>query len=304
MSCYSPLTAFYSREIGATGKRGITFDRNASFSGVPLKLPCQQCVGCRLDRSLQWAVRCMHEKQLHDSSCFLTCTYEDEHLPEGNTLVVRDHQLFMKRLRKKMGQGVRFYMCGEYGEKNLRPHYHYLLFNKDFSDKKFYKMSKDGESKMYTSALAEELWQKGLCVLGDVTLDSCAYVARYICDKITGEMAEAHYEAVTTDGVVVSRVPEFTCQSRNPGIASAWYEKFGKHSHLAGDFAVLDGKRVRMPRFYDSRFELTDPEELAKLKKRRLANARRFRKNNTRDRLRVREVVTLKRLKMSQRSVI
>lgn len=306
MTCYHPLTAYYSREIGSSGKRGVTFDRSASFSGIPLKLPCGQCIGCRLDRSLQWAVRCMHEKQLHDASCFLTVTYEDKYLPEGNTLVMEDHQKFMKRLRKRkggFGKGTRFFMCGEYGEKNARPHYHYLFFNRDFKDRKFYKMAKNGRDRLYTSEFAEDVWEKGLCVIGEVTLESCAYVARYICDKVNGDEAQRHYEVVTSDGVVVDRFPEFTCMSRNPGIASDWYEKFGKHSHLSGDFAVLDGKRVRMPRFYDGRFELTDPEELAKIKKRRLANARRYRKNNTRDRLRVREVVALKRLKMYERSV-
>jgi len=301
--CLHPLTAYYSKEFGSSGKRLVTFDKSQSFSGLPLRLPCYQCVECRLARSLSWAVRCMHEKMLHTESAFVTLTYDDDHLPEDRSISVRDHQLFMKRMRKRFGKGIRFFMCGEYGEKNGRPHYHYLLFNRDFPDRKYYKMAKNGVDKLYTSEIAEELWSNGLCVVGDVTLDSCAYVARYIVDKVTGDRADGHYTVVTSDGVVVSRVPEFTCQSRRPGIASEWYKRYGRHSHVSGDFAVMDGKRVRMPRFYDGRFELTDPEELAIIKKRRLANARRYRKNNTRDRLRVREVVALKRLRMYERDV-
>lgn len=297
------MTAYYSREIGKSGKRGVTFDRNASFSGVPLKLPCGQCIGCRLDRSMQWAIRCMHEKQLHTDSAFLTLTYDNEHLPEGGTLVLRDHQLFMKRARKKFGKGLRFYMCGEYGGQFSRPHYHYLWFNRDLPDKKFLKDSKAGHP-LYTSKILDDLWEnKGHAWIGEVTLESCAYVARYITEKINGDMAHDHYMAITADGVIVDRRPEFTCGSRRPGIASAWYEKYGRHSHISGDFAVMDGKRVRMPRFYDGRFELTDPETLASIKKRRLANARRYRLNNTRSRLRVREVIAIKRSKMFDRGL-
>lgn len=302
MTCYGPLTAYWSKEIGSSGKRGVTFNRHASFSGVPMKLPCGQCIGCRLDRSLQWSVRCMHEKSLHDCSSFVTLTYADEFLPEGGTLSVRHHQLFMKRMRKKFGKGIRFYMCGEYGEVTRRPHYHYLFFNRDFDDKVFYKKAARGE-RLFRSEVLRELWPLGHNVIGAVTLDSCAYVARYITQKITGDMAVKHYEVVTPDGVVVSRVPEFTCGSRKPGIASDWYAKFGKHSHLSGDYAVMDGKRVRMPRFYDNRYEVLDAAGLEVLKRRRRRNAIRFRKNNTKDRLRIREVVMLKRLAMNRREV-
>lgn len=302
MPCYSPLRAFYTAEKGVSGKRGITFDRNASFSGEPLRLPCGQCIGCRLDRSLQWAVRCMHEKQLHTRSSFVTLTYDNEHLPEGGTLVKRDHQLFMKKLRKEYGNGIRFYMCGEYGEKSFRPHYHYIFFNHDFDDKKYYAQAKRGE-KLYTSEKISELWDKGFNVIGDVTLESCAYVARYVVKKITGERADDHYRVVSTDGVIVDRVPEFTCMSRRPGVASSWYEQYGVQSHKSGDFAVMEGKRVRMPRFYDTRYEVVDKDGLEVLKVRRRRNARRHRADNTPDRRKVREKVATKLLSQKGREL-
>nr|QJB20880.1 MAG: replication initiator protein [Microvirus sp.] len=300
MPCYSPLTAYYTADKGVSGKRGITFDRNASLSGEPLRLPCGQCIGCRLDRSLQWAVRCMHEKQLHERSAFVTLTYDNDHLPEGGTLVKRDCQLFMKRLRKVFGVGIRFYMGGEYGAKSLRPHYHYLFFNIDFDDKKYYAQAKRGE-RLYTSKMLTELWPYGFNVIGDVTLESCAYVARYVVDKITGERADAHYRVVTEDGVVVDRSPEFNLMSRRPGIASEWYERYGVHSHRAGDFAVMEGKRVRMPRFYDTRYEVVDSDGLEVLKKRRRRNASRHRADNTPDRRRVREQVAIRKLQQKSR---
>lgn len=300
--CLYPLTAYWSKDFGSSGKRLVTFDRNRAFSGVPLRLPCYQCVECRLARSLSWAVRCMHEKQLHTESSFVTLTYDNEHLPEGGTLVMRDHQLFMKRMRKRYGKGIRFFMCGEYGERGRRPHYHYLFFNRDFGDRKFYKLSKSGE-RLYTSDEVSELWRSGFNVIGDVTLESCAYVARYICDKVNGDMAASHYDSVDAHGCITRLLPEFNCGSRRPGLASEWYEQFGKHSHVSGDHCVLNGKRVKMPRFYDGKYELSDPEGLQLLKKRRMNTARRYLKNQTLDRRRVREVVTLRKLKLFSRDL-
>lgn len=252
MPCYSPLTAFYSRDVGPSGKRGITFQRNSSHTGVPLRLPCGQCVGCRLERSRQWAVRCMHEKRMHADNVFVTLTYNDEHLPDDGTLVKRDLQLFMKRLRKLKGKGVRFYACGEYGESTKRPHYHLILFNCWFADRKYYKKSPRGDT-LYTSKELSGLWavdgkEIGFAVVGEVTFESCAYVARYICDKMTGPAAEDYYSWTDSDGVVHSVIPEFTNMSRRPGIGSTWYDKYGAEAYKH-DSVIMNGKEIRPPRF-------------------------------------------------------
>ena len=137
MVCLSPLEAYYSKELNRTGKRSLVFDKREALSGVPINVPCGQCIGCRLQKSLDWAVRCVHEKSLHEESSFVTLTYDDEHLPKNGSLVYRDFQLFMKRLRKEFAPtNIRFYMCGEYGETFSRPHYHACLFNCFFPDRK------------------------------------------------------------------------------------------------------------------------------------------------------------------------
>ena len=144
MPCFGPLVAYYAAEVSESGKRRLVFDKRHSHSGVKIQLPCGQCIGCRLERSRQWAIRCMHEKSLYSLSSFLTLTYDDDHLPPNGTLVKRDFQLFMKRLRWEMGDGIRFFACGEYGDGNLRPHYHALLFNVDFPDKRKCGVGKNG----------------------------------------------------------------------------------------------------------------------------------------------------------------
>lgn len=43
-----------------------------------MHLPCGRCIGCKLERSKQWAIRLMHEAQLHEANSFLNLTYDDK----------------------------------------------------------------------------------------------------------------------------------------------------------------------------------------------------------------------------------
>ena len=119
MTCFGPLTAYRPRR--AQGGK-LVFDKRKSETGIKIQIPCGQCAGCRLDYSKQWAIRFMHEKQMHEFSSFLTLTYSDENLPDGNSLCMRDYVLFLKKLRRRFGNGLRFGGCGEYGDHTLRPH--------------------------------------------------------------------------------------------------------------------------------------------------------------------------------------
>lgn len=294
MPCYSPLQAFYAAEKGSSGKRGITFTRSASFSGAPLKLPCGQCIGCRIDKVSQWATRCMHEKRMHSESSFVTLTYEDKYLPPDGGLVKRDLQLFMKRLRKQRGAGVRFYGCGEYGGKFGRPHYHILLFNVDFDDKVLFSRGKRPEDTLYTSKALKALWPFGHHAVGEVTMESCKYVAGYMVDKITGEMADDHY---------MGRSPEFSLMSRRPGIGHAYYMKYA-HEIYAHDYVVIQGKKVRPPRFYDERYKMLDSVFIRDLKVKRRRNAiKKGRADRSPDRRRVREIVQLRKLALQKKGL-
>lgn len=295
MPCFSPLHAFRSADIGKNGKRGITFTRSASFSGTPMKLPCGQCVGCRLDRAAEWATRCMNELRMHGSAehAFCTLTYSPQNLPKDGGLVKRDLQLFMKRLRNATGEGVRFYACGEYGGQFGRPHYHVLLFNRGFSsDGRFYKSGKRPSDTLYLSKTLDDLWRLGLCSYGDITYESCRYVAGYVIDKITGEKSADWY---------AGRQPEFSLMSK--GIGASYYQKYA-HEIYAHDSVVVSGRERRPPRYYDEKWKMVDAMGLDELKEKRRRVARRFRfhVDNTVDRRRVREVVELKRLALRKGS--
>lgn len=292
MACYSPLIGYYSAERTKSGKRGIVFSPPLSFSGLPLKLPCGQCVGCRLEKSRQWAVRCLHENKMHETSCFVTLTYSDDYLPDGGTLVKRDLQLFMKRLRKSRHEKVRFYACGEYGETTFRPHYHLLLFGIDFPDKRLCKRDARG-LEYFSSAELGEVWPYGRNVIGAVTFESAAYVARYVMKKVTGDAAEYHYGG---------REPEFVLMSRRPGIGATWLERNGAEVYKH-DSVIVRGVEARPPRYYDKKYELVDAVGMQEIVKERRANSIGRHAENQLDRRRVRERVCHAKLGLYKRDV-
>lgn len=303
MVCYHPLQGFRARAVSKNGKRPIVFNANAGYVDMPVEVPCGQCIGCRIARSKAWAVRCVHEASLHERNCFVTLTYSNECLPEGGTLVLKHFQDFMKRLRFRYGSGIRFFHCGEYGEQDMRPHYHAILFNHDFPDKVVWRKSEAGaENYVYRSAALEELWPFGFSTIGSVTYQSAAYCARYVLKKMTGPNAviyEPHMDEATGE-IFGDRLPPYVTMSRRPGLAKGWFEKF-KQDVYPDDFVVLiDGSKHQVPKFYDAQL---GERELRKVKSERVISAKRHADNNTPDRLKVREVVQEARLSQLKRGL-
>lgn len=290
MTCYSPLHA-YEGKLQANGKRPTVWQERDSDGGQRRDFPCAQCIGCRLERSRQWACRCMDEASLYANNCFITLTYDDEHLPGNRSLDHRVFQLFMKKLRKRFGAKIRFYMAGEYGDKFRRPHYHALLFNHDFADKQLFTIR--NENRLYTSGELQQLWRNGFSSVGDVTFDSAAYVARYVMKKITGDKAEDHYVDKTSGELLA---PEYSAMSRRPGIGRGWYDLF-KGDVYPSDQKVVRGIITRPPRFYDNLFQLEDDGAFDLLKARRRAKA----VYNDSERLAVKERCKLAQIKTLSR---
>ena len=268
MPCYRPLRAYYSKILNPTGKRSLVWSpRDANDAYESLEIPCGQCIHCRLEKSRQWAMRCVHEASLHEKNCFVTLTYSPENLPVGGALDYEAPVLFMKRLRKKFGDSIRSYGCAEYGEKKSRPHYHLLIFNHDFTDKILWK--DQGENSLYVSSDLENLWPYGHSTCGALTFESAAYTARYVTKKLTGPAAEGAYQSISEYGEIIDLPPERSiCVSRRPGIGRGWYERWGKYlkDH---DHAIIRGKKIRPAKYYDRLFDLENPEAFAVVKARR-----------------------------------
>ncbi|AXH75848.1 MAG: replication initiator protein [Microviridae sp.] len=304
MPCFHPVEMWVHNEKKTdNGKRLVIHSYNHRLcADARLVLrKCGQCSGCRLQRSAEWATRCMHEASLYKDNCLITLTYSNDHLPADGSLNKHHIQKFLKRLRKKYGPNIRYYYCGEYGEKFGRPHYHLCLFNFDFKDKTFWRKTDQGFP-AYRSASLETLWPFGQSEIGSVTFESAAYVARYIMKKVLGKDAAAHYERHTDSGIVYTIQPEYTDMSRRPGIASAWFDKF--HSDVfPHDYCVINGRKIPPPKYYSNRFELLDPLEMEQIKFARQDNALLHIDNNTPERLIIREQVHFAKLNRLTRTL-
>lgn len=160
-----------------------------------LAYACGQCLPCRINRRRLWTHRMILESMKHGDSCFVTLTYDDDHLPEGSTLVPKDTQDFLKRLRWCLEpRKLRYFLVGEYGDETQRPHYHAAFFGIGVTD----------------ASLINEAWGKGHTFTGVLTEDSAQYVAGYVCKKMTNK----------DDPRLKGRYPEFARMSRRPGIAA------------------------------------------------------------------------------------
>ncbi len=262
MPCYHPITAYRARNPNPSGKYSLVFHLPRSYKAEEVKIPCGQCIGCRLERSRVWAMRCVHESQLHKDNCFLTLTYDSSRLESFGrdyTLVPSDFVNFMKRLRKcYKDEKIRFFHCGEYGELNQRPHHHAIIFGFDFADKRL--LSINHGQRIFRSSTLERLWPYGYSSIGSVTFESCAYVARYIMKKQTGDKAEQYYDG---------RVPEYVTMSRRPGIAGDWIRQY-KDDVYSYDHVVLPGGiECRPAKYYDRIFDEIDHDKLEKIKEKR-----------------------------------
>lgn len=227
MPCYHPLDAWiHNSQKSPNGKNKLLFSyhpKTCDRTTPDLQVACGRCIGCRLAKSREWSVRCMHEASLYWDNCWLTLTLNDEYMySRENPYSVQKGQKseitrFLKRLRKKYGSGIRYFYCAEYGETCFfcnrtemmchqkgcgefhpwrgRPHYHVCLFNHDFNDKTLFKIIND--KKHYTSETLDLLWtdpdtklNMGTATISELTADSAGYTARYSLKKITGDLAE------------------------------------------------------------------------------------------------------------------
>lgn len=246
------------------------FDRIDQYQ----EIPCGHCYSCHCDNARQWADRMLLELQYHEKACFVTLTYDDDHLPpvgrdfllneytgevvQTYTLVKEDLQKFIKKLRNDHRDDkdfkIRFYGVGEYGEKSQRPHYHVIIYGYDFPDKVFHQ-AKQGNI-YYRSPELESIWKKGFSLVCNVTWETCAYCAQYVTKKLYGSAA-SYYEYFNI-------IPEFALMSRNPGIGRLFYDDHKREIFTENEIIIptIKGKKViKPPRYYDKLFDIDYPEE-------------------------------------------
>lgn len=219
------------------GTKGTVFSDHIDNN---LYVPCGQCIACRLNYAKFWSIRMMQELKYHDSACFATLTYDDEHLPDDLLLHKEDLQKFWKRLRKE--RNVRYFACGEYGDRFGRPHFHAIIYG--VSPQEY--------------DLIDKHWQKGFIKLGTVTEDSCNYVAKYMTKKLRGRKLEEKLEEDP------NYQNEFVLMSRRPGIGGELDETMIRFIKENG-FVYRKGFRSSIPRYYKDKYDidinLSKPQE-------------------------------------------
>lgn len=295
MSCNYPKRAFQSHPGGP-----VSFSQSGYRPGCRIfQIPCGRCRGCRLERSRQDAVRCVHEAQMHgDENSFITLTYAEDRL----SLCKEDWVKFMKRLREKVAPVlIRFFACGEYGDLHGRPHYHAVIFGYSFPDKVLWKKSPSGEP-LYRSALLESVWSLGHSSVGSFSFESAAYVARYVMKKQIGGKDPVRRIFDVVSGEMVSREHEFGLRSLRPGLGRRWFDRFGCDVY-PHDLVVINGARAKPPRYYDKLFASSSPEAFAAIVGRRQAAADESFDDNSPSRLRVKEVVLKARISHLKRTL-
>lgn len=275
MPCYKPLSAYKP-----DGGGPLVF---SDKGGSPIEIACGQCMGCRVDRAQDWALRLEHEAKMHEHSCFLTLTYEDNPV----TLIYSHIQLFLRSMRRA-GYKLRFYCVGEYGEKNWRPHWHLILYGYDFHADRKCRVREP--HKLYDSVELSKYWARGFATIGEVTPETIAYVSRYALKKITGQKAEEHYTRVDpTTGEIHYLTPEFSRMSLKPGLGSTFYEQYKKDMHVDDAVTRRGGIKLRIPKYYMRKYGDADPvaHDLALFERSKKSNPL----DNTPERLAVREKV-------------
>ena len=322
MPCYIPQTVYQSISLRDDGTK-FPFSFLIKDGYEAIQIPCRKCSGCRLERSRQWAIRIMHEASLYSDNCFITLTYSDDFLPSDKGLQLKHWQDFMKRFRKshkglsavptdeKIIYPIRFYHCGEYGELNLRPHYHACIFNFDFDDKE--PVEKRHGHILYKSDKLSKLWKFGYASVGSLTFQSAAYVARYVMKKQIGgfdhiDTPEAaslreklsydpscpfwkdYIEFDSSSGEVNFRKTEYATMSRKPGIASRWFDLY-KDEVFPSDSVIVNGFAQLPPKFYTNRLKSINPFLHDDIITKRLARAEKNAWNSTPERLSIRHQV-------------
>lgn len=278
--CTRPIIAYRAKLHGKNKKsflKGvtwpITFCQSEGYIDQVVKLPCGKCLHCRLEYARNWAIRCMHEAMMHEDNCFITLTYTDSNLPhygliEYPTVKLEDLQKFMKRYRNyldkeyKKNKKIKYFACGEYGEKHERPHYHVCIFGHDFEDKERCEKSVSG-CVQYDSKILTDIWKLGMTKVGELNFESAGYVARYQLKKHVYEKPEEWYN---------HREKEFLVMSRKEGIGLKFLEKYENDVFNNDAIITRKGLTGRPPKYYDKVLERRSSERFRQVKLERRKN--------------------------------
>lgn len=250
--CVTPLTLKRNRDEWQTDK--------TSHSTVTRVVPCGKCFQCLARRRNGWSFRLYHQMQVCESAYFMTLTYgeavDDKGRPFGELpptsfngiyeLRKKHLQDFLKRLRKHQKSkgydtSIKYYAVGEYGTKNLRPHYHLIIFNMLPS------------LAVRSNMVAKEIWKKGKVDIASCNIPTINYVVGYVM--------QGKWEPIADDD---DRTPHFSIMSKGLG-SSFLTDEMEDYLYDRMETSVMhpSGFRIPLPRYYkDKIFTVEEKAEL------------------------------------------
>lgn len=267
MPCYQPYLGFQS----PSGK--VYFKPDKEFKWQTIPIPCGKCLGCRLEYSRQWAIRCTKEASMHTDNCFITLTYDDKFLPKKG-VTKSDVQKFFKRLRSEIEYnnlsvsetGLRYFLCGEYGSQTGRAHYHAIIFG--FHPHDSVPVGYKNGYTVYESPFFTKVWGLGKVSVGEsVTFESCAYVARYIMkqyEKKGDKSYDEFYKIFNKD---------FILCSRRPAIGYRFFKKNQSELERLDKVLIKPGVLSLPPKYFSRKLKEDNPEKYEEIKQKRIDNA-------------------------------
>lgn len=227
MRCTNPITIDIGKKTGA---------------GIWREVRCKKCLACRITIRKEWSLRLLTELHYYkDNSLFCTLTYDDEHCPLS--LNKREIQLFNKRLRQSVRPNkYKFFMCGEYGDKTFRPHYHFLFFGINMSH----------------IDIIMSIWDK--CDWSNyhirnksfdyVANHNIEYVSGYIHSKLSGP--DLYYQYIEQN-----LEPPFRLSSKHLGMQ---YIEDNKEQLIEDKSIRRNGHDVPLPEYYRKKLGLTEED--------------------------------------------
>lgn len=263
--------------VAHDGARSWSYSPIGDFSNLKhrrqlvrnITVPCGVCFGCRIDNSRMWSLRMMHEKRYHDQNYFLTLTIAPEFMPPDCDLDYSYLIKFWKNARHLFqvpGRPFKYFACGEYGDKNFRPHFHAAVFDFDIPDLRFFKKVSDHD--YFTSNALTECWGYGHVIVGSLEYDSAAYIARYVTKKMRGSNVRSKDTFDPETGEYDLYTVERAFQSKGLGLPF-----YLQHSREIWDLdACLYGGKylVKPPRYYFKKLLESDPALASDILQRRL----------------------------------
>lgn len=230
--------------VKENGKQAIKFlsrldisfnDALDKYGDNLLMLPCGKCPSCSKAYQKQWSVRLMLESLYHKEMSFVTLTFDNKHYPKTTSQWKREAQLFLKRLRKRYPDKlIRYFGCLELGELTKRRHCHFILFGVEFEKERVVGCNELGQS-CYDSGVLRSVWRNGHVSHGDVTPESCAYVARYSMKKLLD----------------LDKSECYLMMSRMPGIGSLFFNDKKDILYLSDRVYSSSFHGEKIPRFFD-----------------------------------------------------